>query len=150
MKKIIFTKTNTKMDRVEYFDSGKCIAYLENPKQGILPHDFIHALVESELKIRGFTDLIFEGKKAEFAMKADGEAWLAESMVEAIQGMCWSNQIDFDQFNVWVENTGNQRGISLALVTEPQFSCLSKKLHEVSNCWNALPIGDSFEFLWIK
>lgn len=150
MTKIIFKKTDSKMDQVEYVDSEKCIAKLDNPKQGILPHDLIHALVESQLGIRGFTELIFEGKKPEFAMQADGEAWLSESMVEAIQGMLWSGKLDLPQFNDWVKNICLQRKVAPVEVTDHQFSELARQIQEVSNKWTALPVGKTLEVEWLR
>ena len=146
MRKIVFKKTSLKNDNVEYVDSTKCIAQIQNPKQGILPHDLIHAIVESSLNIRGFTDLIFAGEKPEYAMAADGEAWLSESMVEAIQGMLWSGNLNHAQFNDWIKTICEQRKISAIIVNEAQFMHLSQKLIDASKQWVSTPVGGSLEF----
>jgi len=148
MKKLIFRKTGTKADEVEFVDAGKTLTKIMNPSQGILPHDLIHALVESILNVRGFTDLIFEGQQPSYAMKADGEAWLAESMVESIQGMLWSGQLDYNQFNDWIRTICESRKVPAILIDSRKFSALNFAITEMSQKWKQLAPGESVEVSW--
>jgi hypothetical protein len=150
MNTIRFTKTAGKTDKVEFKSSDRVLTKIENPKQGILPHDFIHAIIESQLGVRGFTDLIFAGQNVEFAMSADSEAWLSESMVEAIQGMLWSGQMDLDPFNAWIKEICHQRQVSSVEVTSEQFVDLKLKIEDFTARWNGLSIGEFIEFPWPK
>jgi hypothetical protein len=148
MKAIRFTKTNRKMDVVEYEANGKLVARLDNPKQGIIPHDLVHAIIESTLGVRGFTDLIFAGTKPEFAMKADGEAWLAEAMVEAIQGMLWSGNLDHKQFTDWVAMICSQRNVPAMEISAEKFFELELKIDEMSQKWKGVEVDSALEFAW--
>ena len=150
MKAIRFTKTNRKMDVVEYEADSKLVARLENPKQGIIPHDLVHAIIESTLGVRGFTDLIFDGQKPEFAMKVDGEAWLAESMVEAIQGMLWSGTLDHKQFTDWVATICSQRNVPSVEISGEEFFELELKIDEMTQKWKCLEVDSALEFAWPK
>lgn len=150
MNVIRFTKADGKTDKVEFISSDRVLTKIENPKQGILPHDLIHAIVESHLGVRRFTDLIFAGQKAEFAMSADGEAWLSESMVEAIQGMLWSGKMDLDQFNAWVKTICDQRQVSSFEATSEQFLDLELAIEHFTAKWKLLSVGEFIEFPWPK
>lgn len=147
MRTLIFQKNSSKTDGVEFIADGKTIALLDNPKQGILPHDLIHALVETQLDLRGFISLVFEGQNPAFAMQADGEAWLAEAMVEAIQGMLWSGRLDLEQFNEWVRSICEQRQVATVVTSPEQFSALSARLKETTERWLVLAPGQSLEII---
>jgi len=75
------------------------------PRQGILPHDLVHYVVESALPLRhGFLSLLARGADAQFVMEAvhdktnldvETEAVQAEAIVEGLQAQLWSG--DFNQ-----------------------------------------------------
>lgn len=148
MKCVRFIKTDSKFDQIEFIKSGSVIAKLTNPKQGILPHDLIHAIVEHHFKIRGFTEMVFEGQSPQFAMNPDGEAWLAEAMVESIQGMLWSDSLDHLQFNEWVGAICRQRRVASFAATAEQFFELELTVEDVTAQWKALNTGGSLELPW--
>lgn len=85
------------------------------PRQGILPHDLIHAVVESALGFSdGFIGLVAKG--ADIAPLAkDFHAYIdplhraqaaqAESVVEALQSQLWSGRFDLEAFRYGVRVT---------------------------------------------
>ncbi|MGZ3727208.1 MAG: hypothetical protein ACXWQQ_15515 [Pseudobdellovibrio sp.] len=148
MKSIKFTKLNGKYDRVEFIDEGRVISEISNPKQGTLPHDLVHAIIESSLKVSGFINLMFCGRRAEMGEAADGEAWLAEAMVESVQGMLWSGSLQADQFNDWVQNICEQRKVQYFAISDEQFFKLKLVIEDISKKWKNLNIGESYSFEW--
>lgn len=74
------------------------------PRQGILPHDLLHYVVESALPLRhGFLSLLARGADAQFVMEAvhdaankdvATEAVQAEAIVEGLQAQLWSGTFD--------------------------------------------------------
>ena len=78
------------------------------PRQGTLPHDLIHYVVESTLPLEfGFLSLVARGADALFVMETvhdrtnpavETEAVQAEAVVEALQTQLWSGEFDTDAF----------------------------------------------------
>jgi hypothetical protein len=78
------------------------------PRQGILPHDLLHYVVESALPLKhGFLSLLARGADAQFAMEAahdaanlqvETEAVQAEAIVEGLQAQLWSGAFDQQAF----------------------------------------------------
>lgn len=78
------------------------------PRQGTLPHDLIHYIVESALPLRhGFLSQVAAGSDAGFVMQAvhdpsnrsvETEAVQAEAIVEALQTQLWGGALDRDSF----------------------------------------------------
>lgn len=84
-------------------NNGSCTEALM-PRQGILPHDLIHYVVESALPLRhGFLSLLARGAEAQFVMESvhdkgnpnvETEAVQAEAIVEGLQAQLWSGAFD--------------------------------------------------------
>ncbi len=78
------------------------------PRQGILPHDLLHFVVESALPLRhGFLSLLARGADAQFVIAAvhdplnkdvEAEAVQAEAIVEGLQSQLWSGAFDQQAF----------------------------------------------------
>lgn len=78
------------------------------PRQGTLPHDLIHYVVESRLPFKsGFLGLVAAGADAEFVLKVvhdkqnpqvETEAVQVESIVEALQTQLWAGAFERDSF----------------------------------------------------
>lgn len=78
------------------------------PRQGILPHDLIHFVVESALPLQfGFLSLVARGADAQMVMDevhdqnnpaVDIHAAQAEAIVEGLQSQLWSGSFDYDAF----------------------------------------------------
>jgi hypothetical protein len=84
-------------------NNGSCTEALM-PRQGILPHDLVHYVVESALPLRhGFLSLLARGAEAQFVMDSvhdksnpnvETEAVQAEAIVEGLQAQLWSGAFD--------------------------------------------------------
>ncbi|MCY0916362.1 hypothetical protein [Massilia antarctica] len=91
-----------KLDRLRYLRDDGSSTETAMPRQGILPHDLVHYVVESALGLRnGFTGLVARGAQASFAMEmahdpagkqVETEAIQVEAVVEALQTQLWSGQ----------------------------------------------------------
>lgn len=78
------------------------------PRQGTLPHDLIHYVVESRLPFRsGFLGLVAAGADAQFVLdvvhdeqnpQVETEAVQVESIVEALQTQLWAGAFDRGSF----------------------------------------------------
>jgi hypothetical protein len=88
-------------------NNGSCADTLM-PRQGILPHDLVHYVVESALPLRhGFLSLLARGADARFVMEAvhdtdnqdvETEAVQAEAIVVGLQAQLWSGAFDQQAF----------------------------------------------------
>ncbi|MFB9245971.1 hypothetical protein IV454_17945 [Massilia antarctica] len=97
-----------KLDRLRYVRDDGSSTQTAMPRQGILPHDLVHYVVESTLGLRnGFTGLVARGAEASFAMEmahdpagkqVETEAIQVEAVVEALQSQLWSGQFDDADF----------------------------------------------------
>jgi hypothetical protein len=97
-----------KLDRLRYVRADGSGTETVMPRQGILPHDLVHYVVETTLGLRhGFTGLVARGANATFAMESthdpvgkevEAEAIQVEGIVEALQTQLWSGQFDLDDF----------------------------------------------------
>jgi hypothetical protein len=152
MDLVRFTKTDSKFDKVEFARDGAVLTAIQNPKQGIIPHDLIHLIVERKLGLRGFTQMVFEGQLDPYTMVPDGEAWLSEAMVESIQGMLWSGNFDCGQFNEWIQSICEQRAVEWRPV-EPEVIFeleLELEIEDLGRTWKAIAVGESLEVPWPK
>jgi hypothetical protein len=78
------------------------------PRQGILPHDLIHYVVESALPLRhGFLSQVALGADAQFVMQTvhdagnpavHEQAAQVEAIVEGLQTQLWCGSFDLDAF----------------------------------------------------
>ncbi|MBJ7310565.1 hypothetical protein ACFOLJ_13770 [Rugamonas sp. CCM 8940] len=78
------------------------------PRQGILPHDLVHYVVESALPLRfGFLSLLARGAEVQAVMAevhdknnphVAQEAVQAEAIVEGLQTQLWAGAFDLDAF----------------------------------------------------
>jgi hypothetical protein len=97
-----------KLDRLRYLRADASTTETAMPRQGILPHDLIHYVVETGLGLKhGFTGLVALGANASFVMETthnpvgkdvETESIQVESIVEALQTQLWSGQFDIDDF----------------------------------------------------
>jgi len=109
----------TKLSRNDKYDQLRCIRLdgsetgTTMPRQGILPHDLIHYVVESALGYdHGFLGLVAKGADIGFAMevshdignpKASDQATHAEAIVESLQAQLWSGSFDAAMFEAGLE-----------------------------------------------
>jgi hypothetical protein len=108
-----------KSGKADKYDSLRCLrsdgssTSMAMPRQGILPHDLIHFVVESAL---GFTDaflgMVAKGADMQFVMQQVHElgspmnrdqAAQAEAAVESLQAQLWSGVFDAEAFFAGME-----------------------------------------------
>lgn len=109
-----------KLDRLRYIRQDGSTTACSMPRQGTLPHDLIHYVVESQLQLQnGFTGLIAQGAEAAFATQvshglavkmAGTEAIQVEAMVEALQTQLWAGQFSMEDFSEGVRTACLVRG----------------------------------------
>jgi hypothetical protein len=90
------------------------------PRQGILPHDLVHYVVESALPLRhGFLSQLARGADAQFVMEAvhdaanldvEAGAVQAEAIVEGLQAQLWSGAFDQEGFLAGAASACTARG----------------------------------------
>jgi len=110
-----------KADHLRYLRDDGTACECAMPRQGILPHDLVHYVVESRLRLaNGFLSLVAAGADAQFVMAAthgdsDGavkrEAIQAEALVEALQTQLWNGRFDRDAFLYGVEGASKARDV---------------------------------------
>lgn len=140
-----------KLDRLRYVREDGSITACSMPRQGTLPHDMIHYVVESQLHLKnGFTGLIAQGAEAAFATQlvhgvaqkmADTEAIQVEAIVEALQTQLWAGEFSLTDFLEGVRTACLARD-------EPTFdfgqidvrSCLFEHVVALNKVWAAVPL----------
>lgn len=129
------------------------------PKQGILPHDVVHFVVEDTLDLRqGFYGLIAAGinfptgeppwNADEFDLPDLTEALQAESLVECFQAELWSGSTEHKSFREILQITCAQRKVEAPLLTDNQIEDVRSRLQSFTETWNALPVGSSIDVQW--
>lgn len=97
-----------KLDRLRYLRNDGSSAEAVMPRQGILPHDLVHYVVETGLGLKnGFTGMVARGAAVAFTMElthnpigkdVQAEAIQVEAIVEALQTQLWSGQYSEEDF----------------------------------------------------
>ena len=109
MKLIAENRAKTdKYDLLRFVRNNGSCTDAQMPRQGILPHDLVHYVVESALPLRfGFLSQVARGAEARFVMEAahdrnnlevNDEAVQIEAIVEGLQSQLWSGAFDLDAF----------------------------------------------------
>lgn len=90
------------------------------PRQGVLPHDLIHYVVETALAYRhGFLGMVAAGADISYAMEQSHsyanpalaqQATHAEAIVESLQAQLWSGAFDRAMFDAGLESACAMRG----------------------------------------
>ncbi len=126
------------------------------PRQGILPHDVFHFVVESTL---GWRDAFFAqvargveldqlaAKRA--GRKVDWSKWpqalQAESLVECLQAEQWGGAADPKTFQETLVITCRQRHVPAPRVTAEDLARVRHALREFGALWRPLPPGGTLE-----
>lgn len=97
-----------KYDQLSFVRADGSRSQCSMPRQGILPHDLIHYVVESALAFEfGFLSLVAQGADPTFVMESvhdknnaqvSAEAVQVEAIVEALQTQLWAGQFDTEMF----------------------------------------------------
>lgn len=128
----------------------------EMPRQGILPHDAIHFVVESTL---GWRDAFFghvargaELNAFERKLVDKNPDWAslpqalqAESLVECLQAEQWGGPADPQTFQQTLAVGCRQRGVSPPVVSADDLRRVHTALRDFGAAWRPLPPGGSLE-----
>ena len=122
------------------------------PRQGALPHDLIHAVVESALGLSdGFIGLVAKGADISPLAKDFREyidpvqmmqAAQAESVVEALQTQLWSGAFDEPAFLYGVETTCAMRKVPVPDLSSCRPALdLYQQTMDMNVVWQSVPAG---------
>jgi hypothetical protein len=146
---------NEKYDRLRYVRADGSETSSEMPRQGILPHDLVHYVVESGLPLRhGFLSLVAKGADAGFVMDAihdktnlqvEIEAVQTEAIVEALQSQLWSGVFDIDAFLDGVRGACEARQKPVYVFAEIDPEELYHRAIELNRQWMLLENFQSLE-----
>jgi hypothetical protein len=149
--KLIATKAaaNAKFDRLRFERSDGSHSEIEMPRQGILPHDLIHFVVEQGLGMRqGFLSLVANGAAASFAMEVlhgpeakerQRQAVQAEALVEALQTQLWSGTFDAALFHYGLQTACVSRSIDVLVdVSDAAALALFDEALRLNEVWRAV------------
>ena len=133
-------------------DGSRCRLLM--PRQGILPHDLLHVLVEALPDLRhGFLDQVALGAEPAFTMQqvhtrpadrsaAAAGAWQVEAVVEALQTQLWAGAFDAEAFAEGVRLACEARGIPLPSADAHRYGAgLHAQALALLGDWQALPSG---------
>lgn len=153
--KIQFTKYGGKQDWMECIRDNGTSTRCPMPKQGILPHDFVHYVVEDTLRLkRGFYGILAIGvgfpnsahpwDAADFQLNDLSEALQAESLVECFQSEMWNDFEVSENFWEILKITCSQRSVPApSHITENDLQQVRSRLRAYTEQWDALPIGET-------
>ena len=143
-----------KLDRLRVVRDDGSETSCEMPRQGVLPHDLVHAVVESHLNLReGFLGLIAKGADIAFAEKnfreyidpeRHFEVAQAESVVEGLQTQLWQGAFDFTAFIAGVEGACAMRGVATPRISEADGQAMFDTAVRLNVQWQQVPAKAEF------
>ena len=128
----------------------------EMPRQGILPHDAFHFVVESTL---GWHDAFFgqvaAGRSLTDVMKKlhggsatwtkNTQALQSESVIECLEAEQWGGPSDPAEFAQRIVRTSRRHGVPPPDITAEEVERIRIALREFGAVWRPLPPGGSVE-----
>ena len=143
-----------KLDRLRVVRDDGSETSCEMPRQGVLPHDLVHAVVESRLHLQeGFLGLVAKGADIAFAEKnfrdyidpvRHFEVAQAESVVEGLQTQLWQGAFDFSAFIAGVEGACNMRGVAVPIISEADGQAMFDTALRLNGDWRQVPVKGEF------
>lgn len=152
----------TKQSRHDKHDLLRCVrqdgssASCSMPRQGILPHDLIHYVVETALRYRhGFLGQVAAGADIGYAMAQNhaprdsglaNQATHTEAMVESLQAQLWSGAFDAGQFSVGLASACAMRGCAPPDLDAVDIrAALYERALELGRLWARVPYFGTLE-----
>jgi hypothetical protein len=138
-----------KLDRLRCVRRNGSETSTSMPRQGILPHDLLHYVVESALGWRhGFLGMIAAGADIGWTMQqthapvnpdlAD-QAMHAEALVESLQAQLWSGTFDAALFSEGVRSACETRGRSVPALDAGMGEALFEQALALNARWQQVP-----------
>jgi hypothetical protein len=150
-----------RLGRTDKLDQLRCVrrdgseTSTAMPRQGILPHDLVHYVVESGLGWRdGFLGLVAAGADIDWTMeKAHDPANLtiadqaihAEAVVESLQAQLWSGARDEALFIDGVRSACEARGHTVPALPSGVGRTLFEQAQALNARWQQVPFHGSLE-----
>ena len=141
--RLTFTKGRGKFDRLDIVTAGGPLAPIECPKQGIIPHDMVHFIVEAEVATCGFFGSIAAGGDGGFAAGIDNPHHRAvERLVETVQAEAWAGAPAPDaDFIALYAVTCEARGDAPLALDVAMLAAIRTRLADLTARWLAVPVG---------
>lgn len=143
-----------KVDRLRVLRDDGSETGCEMPRQGVLPHDLVHAVVESRLRLtEGFLGLVAKGADIAFAEKnfrdyidpeRHFEVAQSESVVEGLQTQLWQGVFDFGAFIAGVEGACAMRGVAVPAISEADGRAMFDTALRLNEQWRQVPAKAEF------
>jgi len=141
--RLTFTKGRGKYDRLDIVTDAGPQPAIECPKQGIIPHDMVHFVVEVEVATRGFLGGIAAGGDSGFAAGVDDtHARAVERLVETVQAEAWAGvpTPDADLIAMY-RLTCDARGDAPLDLDAPTLAAIRARLLALTAQWADVPTG---------
>lgn len=139
-----------KYDRLRVLRDDGSESQCEMPRQGVLPHDLVHAVVESRLGLcDGFLGLVGKGADIAFAEKnfrdyidpvRHFEVAQAESVVEGLQTQLWAGAFDYAAFHAGVAGACAMRGVAVPVISEDDGQSMFDAAVRLNGQWQLVPV----------
>jgi hypothetical protein len=147
-----------KADRLRFIRADGTETQCAMPRQGTLPHDLVHYVVESALPLRhGFLSLVAAGSDAGFVMKAvhdpsnltvETEAVQAEAIVEALQSQLWAGAFDSESFLQAAHLASASRGQPAHAFAGVDPASLYHNALQLLEQWNQVPFHHNMQLVF--
>lgn len=138
-----------KLDRLRCIRRDGSETATAMPRQGILPHDLLHYVVESALGWRhGFLGMVAAGADIGWTMTQThdpanrdiaAQAIHAEAVVESLQAQLWSGAFDAALFGEGVRSACEARGCSVPALDGGTGEALFEQALALQARWQQLP-----------
>jgi hypothetical protein len=140
--KLTCTKGAGKFDTLA-FDTGA--PPLACPKQGILPHDLLHLVVEAALGVGAFLTRAAAGKMTATTVSDDAALQAVERIVETLQADLWSGPAsDADLLAIYLHACESRSHPPLPL-SVAQLRAMRVRVAELGAAWDAVTVGGRLE-----
>jgi hypothetical protein len=156
--RLVATKlpATSKRDELTFVRHDGSRSTIDMPRQGILPHDLVHFVVEDGLALDGgFLSLIAAGAEARYTMEVAHDAARravadaairTEALVEALQAQLWSGAFDAEAFAYGAEAACASRGVAAdGLPTGERARSLFERATSLLAQWQAIVPGGTLE-----
>jgi hypothetical protein len=152
----------TKQGKADRYDHLRCVrrdgseTSCQMPRQGILPHDLVHYVVETGLRWpHGFLGQVAAGRDISFAAEyahdpanreAADQVIHAEAVVESLQAQLWSGAFDAGMFTEGLRGACSARGRAMPDLSGIDIEAvLYRRTLELGARWQKVPFYGSLE-----
>ena len=140
--KLTFTKGAGKYDTLS-FDTGA--PPLACPKQGILPHDLLHLIVEAELRVGAFLTRAAAGTMTATSVSDDADLQAVERIVETLQADLWSGPASDDDLIAIYHHACTARDHPPLPLSIDQLRAMRVRVADLGAAWDAVAVGGALD-----